>query len=149
MPGNATPQFTRNGNVSGVAITAANTNSEGVGTIGTTSFLAFTADATNGSFVDTVRFFATASAAATATTATVGRIFISSLASGTTAATNTFCIGEVWLPVLSADSSTQPNSPIDFPVGFRIPPGWTILVTNHAVPAASTQWIAVVIGGDY
>ena len=148
MAGNATPQFTKNGNVSGIAVTAANTSSEGGGTIGTDIFLAFTADATNGSFVDTVRWIPTATANTT-TTATVGRVYVSSQASGATTNANTHLIAEVTLPSVSADHATIPVFSIDVPVNMRLPAGWTILVQCNAAPAANSQWKVVAVGGDY
>ena len=51
MPGNNDPIYSRVGAIQGVGITAANTSSQGGGTIGTDIFLAFQGDATNGSFV--------------------------------------------------------------------------------------------------
>jgi hypothetical protein len=50
---------------------------------------------------------------------------------------------------VTADSASAANSPYSIPVGFRIPAGYTILVTNHAAPAANTAWRANVIAGDY
>jgi hypothetical protein len=147
MSGNVQPQFTVNGNVSSVGVSAANTSSEGGGTIGTNIFLAFVAG-TNGSYVESVRFMPTASTP-TSMTATVGRVFVSAFSTGTTSSSNTFCIGEVVLNGATADNASLANSPIDFPLGFRLPAGYTILVTNHAAPAGSTQWQATVFGGDY
>jgi hypothetical protein len=148
MGGNAQPQFTRQGNISSVLVTAANTSSEGGGTIGTDTFLAFTADATNGSFVDTVRWIPTATATTT-TTATVGRVYISSQASGAVTSANNFLIAEVTLPAISADNSGTPVYSIDVPVNYRLPAGWTILVQCYAAPAANSAWRAVAFGGDY
>lgn len=148
MAGNATPQFTKNGNVGAVAITAANTKSDGAGTIGTDIFKAFTAGA-DGAYVDFVRFMAYATTAATTTTATVGRVFISSQTSGATTVSNTWLVGEVPLPAVSADATTTAVNAIDFPLGFRIPAGYTILVTTHHTPAASSGQLATVFGGDY
>lgn len=148
MGGNAQPQFTRQGNVNSVLITAANTSSEGGGTIGTDTFLAFTADATNGSFVDSVRFIPVATATTT-TTATVGRVYISSVTSGTTTSANTWLVDEVTLAAQSADSGTTPVYQIDVPVNTRIPAGYTILVQTNAAPAANTAWRVLVFGGDY
>jgi hypothetical protein len=148
MAGNATPQFTKNGAVNSVLVTAANTSSQGGGTIATDIWKAFTADATNGSFVDTVRFIPTATAATT-TTATVGRVFLSSVTAGATTSANTFLFAEVTLPAVSADNATIPVFPIDVPLNMRIPAGWTVLVTNHAAPAANTAWRVNVIAGDY
>lgn len=152
MGGNAQPQFGRQGNISSGAVTVGNTSSEGGGTIGggsPTIFLAFTADATNGSFVDLLRWMPTASSAGTATTSTVGRVFVSSVASGSTTSANTFLINELTLPSITADSASAAVTWFDVPLGFRLPAGYTILVTNHATPAGSTQWIATVFGQDY
>jgi pyruvoyl-dependent arginine decarboxylase (PvlArgDC) len=149
MGGNAQPQFTRNGNITPVAVTAANTSSQGGGTIATDIFLAFTADATNGSYVEYVRLMPTSSAAATATNATTARIFLSTKTSGATSSANTFLIAEVSLPSVTADSTTVGVAPIDVPIGFRLPAGNTLLVTNHIAPAANTAWVATAVGGDY
>ena len=149
MGGNSQPQFTRDGNIQSVAITAAGTSSEGGIVIGTSGFLAFVADATNGSYVDFLRLFPTASAASTAMAATVCRIFVASISTGTTTTATAWCIGEVALPAQTVDAPTAAFNPIDYPLGFRLPAGYAILVTNHAAPNASTQWQATVFGGDY
>ena len=149
MAANTEPIFSKNGKIGSVLVTAANTSSQGGGTIGTDIFLAFTADATNGSFIRQVRFIVTATTANTASTATVGRVFISSVTSGATTNANTFMIAEITLPSLTADSSTAGASYIDIPLGFPIPASYTILVTTHAAPAANSAWRAVVIAGDY
>lgn len=149
MPGNSDPIYSRVGKIGAVAVTAANTSSQGGGTIGTSIFLAFTADSTNGSFVRDIRFSATASVAATATTATVARIFISSITSGTTTASDTHLFAEVALAAQTAAQTTTATYPIVVPLNFALPPGYTILITNHAAPAANTQWKAIVTGGDY
>ena len=149
MAANTEPIFSKNGKIGSVLVTAANTSSQGGGTIGTDIFLAFTADATNGSFIRQVRFIVTATTANTASTATVGRVFISSVTSGATTSANTFMIAEITLPSLTADSSTAGASYIDIPLGFPIPASYTILITNHAAPAANSAWRAVVIAGDY
>lgn len=146
---NTDPIFSRNGKIGSVLVTAANTSSQGGGTVGTDIFLSFTADATNGSFVKLVRFIATGTTANTATTATVARVFISSVTSGSTTSSNTYLISELTLPSVTADSSTAAASYLDVALGFPIPAGYTILVTNHAAPAANTAWRAVVVAGDY
>ena len=148
MGGNAQPQFTRQGAINSVLVTAANTSSQGGGTIGTDTFLAFTADATNGSFVDTVRWIPTATAATT-TTATVGRVYACSLASGAVTSATMHLLAEVTLPAIAADNASTPVYANDVPIGIRLPAGWTILVQCNAAPAANTAWRAVVIGGDY
>lgn len=145
MASNTAPNYTRNGAFGSVTVTAPNTSSTGSGTIATDIFKAFTAGA-DGSFIDRVDFIPTASAPFTST-ATVGRVFLSSITAGATTSANTFLIGEVVLPSVNADNATGANSAYSIPVGFRIPAGYTILVTNHA--AAATVWRANVIAGDY
>ena len=149
MPANTDPIFTRLGAKGSVLITAANTSSQGGGTIGTDIFLAFTADATNGSFIQRVRFIPTATAPTT-TTATVGRVFLSTVASGVVTSANTWLWQEVGLPAIPADNTAAGAPFFDIPLGFALPPGvQTILVTNHAGPAVNSAWRAVVIAGDY
>ncbi len=148
MAGNATPQFTKNGIIGSVLVSAANTSSAGGGTVATDIFKAFTADATNGSFIDYVRCIVVATAP-TNTTATVGRIFASSVTSGATTSANTILLAEVALPITAADNATTASNWIDIPLNFRLPAAWTILVTTHAAPVAATNWRFVVIGGDY
>ena len=148
MPGNAQPQFTLNGNIGSVLVTAANTNTDGSGTIATNIFLAFTAGA-NGSYVDFLRWIAVATSASSTTQATAARIFISSKTSGNTTSAETYLIAEVSIPSLTVDTTTASAAWFDVPLGFRLPAGWTLLVTNHEAPAANTNQRAVVIGGDY
>lgn len=149
MSGNTTPQWPLAANAGiGVEITAANTKSDGAGTIATDLFLCMTAGA-NGSFVDFVRFMPTATVAGTTTTGTIGRVFLCNTNTGAVTAASCTCLGEVLLTSIVADSSTVPVNVVDFPVGFRIPASWTILVSNHAAPAANTKWKAIAVAGDY
>lgn len=151
MTANVNPIYTLTPNIGHANVTAANTNSDGTGNITTpTIFVAFTAG-TNGSWVARLEWHPVATAAATNTTQTVGRSFISTLNTGaTTGGTNTWAIGnEVNLAVVSADATTAPVNPVVVQLGFAIPSGTFILVSNHAAPAANTNWQATVIGGDY
>lgn len=148
MAGNTSPQFTKNGNISSVLVTAANTSSAGGGTVATDIFKAFTADATNGSYVDTVRWSPVATTPTT-TTATVGRVFASSVTSGATTSANTILLAETTLAAIAADNASTAAYGYDVPLGMRLPAGWTILVTNHAGPAANSNWRATIFAGDY
>lgn len=148
MAGNASPIFTRNGRIESILVTAANTSSAGGGTVATDIFKAATADATNGSFVEFVRWIPVATAATT-TTATVGRVFASSVTSGATTSSNTYLLAEVALPATAADNASTAVNPIDVALNIRLPAGWTILCTNHAAPAANTNWRLVVPIADY
>lgn len=148
MPGNATPQFTKNGRLGTVLLTAANVASDGTGTIGTDIFKAFTADEDSGSLVDFIRFLPVAPVAAS-TTATIARIFLSSVATGVTTPDDTLLFAEVVLPVAAAANATTPVSPVEITIDRRLPEGWTVLITQHAAPAAGTNWRAVVGARDY
>jgi hypothetical protein len=129
--------------------TTANTKSDGTGTIGTDILKAFTADATNGSYVSSVRFSPNASAAATTTTATTLRVFISSVTSGATTNLNTWLFAEVSAAAQTADHSTNATFPIEIPINRILPASYTILVSTHVVPAANTSWQAIVFAGNY
>lgn len=147
MAANTSPIFGKTPKLSSVLVTAANTSSQGGGTVGTDIFLAYTAGS-NGAYVTRVRLIPTATTPTT-TTATVARVFVSSVTSGTTASTDTFLIAEQTLAAIAADNATVGVSPYDFVIEAPIPAGYAILVTNHAAPAANTAWRAVVFATDY
>lgn len=150
MAANINPIFSKAGLIGQVSITAANTSSAGGGTIGTDIFLAFIADPANGSYVDSLRLLPGSTAASTPTTSTVARVFISSRTSGVTiGGTNTFLFAEIALPSVTADAPTAVPNYFIVPLGFVLPAGFAILVTNHAAPAVNTSWQATVIGGQY
>ena len=150
MPANTDPIFTKNVRTGSVLATAANTSSQGGGTIGTDMFLVVTADATNGSLIRRIRLIPTATAP-TATTATVGRLFISTVSSGATTSANTFLFAEVVLPVINADNATSASLYIEVAVndGFTLQAGHSILFSNHAAPAANSAWRATALLGDF
>lgn len=149
MAANVLAAFTKNGKMGMVELGAVNTKSDGSGTIGTDLWLAFTADATNGSYIRFVRFQPTATTAATAMTPTTLRVFVSSATSGATTAANTTLWGEVSLTAQTADHSTNSTWPLDVMCNFWLPAGYTILVSNHVVAAANTKVKALVVAGDY
>lgn len=146
---NTTPNYTKNGVISTVRVTAANTSSDGGGTVGTDIYLVATGDATSGTFVEFVRWAPRASAAGTAMTATVGRMFISSVNSGSTNNATTHLFAEVTLPAITADSTSAAVNTIDVPFNIRLPANYTILATIHATAAANTAWGVMAVGGDY
>jgi hypothetical protein len=143
----STPNLLATPSIGSARITAANTSSQGGGTIGTDIFLVESAGV-NGSFIERVRFSPTATAP-TNTTATVARVFYSSVSSGATTNANTFLLGEVTLPLVAADNASASAPVIDLPLNMNLPTGFHILVTTHAAPAANTAWVATGIGGDY
>ena len=147
MPANTDPIFSLSGLFASVAVTAANTSSQGGGTIGTDIFLVFTAGS-NGNFVREVRFVLGESTISTASTATVGRIFLSTQASGSTTSSNTHLLAEVAL-ASQTPSSTLAGVPIVIPLNIIVPSGYSLLTTNHSAPAANTHWKTMAFGGQY
>src|ERR1043165_1051806 len=150
MPANTQPVFSLTPNVSSVTITttAANTSSAGGGTVGTDIFKVFTTG-TNGSFVQKIRFMSVASAAATTGVATTLRIFISSVGSGSTSASNTFLIGEISVPAINSDNSTNATNYYEFIINAALPTGMFIHAAHHVAQTTTQNWIATCFGGDY
>ena len=126
----------------------ANTKNDGAGTIGTDIMLAFTAGA-SGAFIDRVRLHPVGTTAATATTATVGRIYLSTQASGATTNVNTHLWQEVACPTQTVDQTTTATNFIEVPMNVRIEANMTILFSMHHVAAANTMWECIVIASNY
>lgn len=130
-------------------ITAANTATDGTGTVATI----FTADATNGGRVERVRFMAQGT-----NVATVARIFINN-GSTNTSATNNVLYAEIALPATTASNSAAINAaiyeipnvtttvidpdgfPLVLPAGYKL-----ICVIGTAVAAG---WAVAALGGSY
>ncbi len=148
MPANTAPIYTLTPDVTGVVIGTQNTRSDGNGTIGTDIWLAFTAGA-EGSFVSKIRFTPIASVAATATAATVLRIFIATVSSGSTTSSNCRLFQEIAAGAQTAAQTTTATFFHEIPLNFALPAGHTILVTTHIANNANTNWMALVFGGDY
>lgn len=152
MPANTSPIFVkipRSGQATITPSTTANTKSDGTGTIGTDILKAFTADATNGSYVYSIRLCPTASSPATNTAATTLRIFWSSKTSGSTTNADTWLLAEVSAAAQVADHSTNATFFIEIPINKLLDPGFTILVSTHIAAAANTAWEAIVFAGDF
>jgi hypothetical protein len=108
--------------------------------IGANYSLIFTADATNGSFIQRIRFKAGGT-----NTASVARIMLNNGSTPGTAANNCF-YGEVSLPGTTA-IATAATIDIDYPMGFALPPAFRIYFGLGTTVAAG--WCATVIGGNY
>lgn len=100
----------------------------------------WTADATNGGFIQRLRFKATGT-----TVASVARIYINNGATHVTATNNSF-YGEISLPAVTA-INTAATSDIDYPMNFALNPAFQIWVGLATTVAAS--WICIAIGGKY
>jgi hypothetical protein len=138
---NTAPIFSLLGDVqwSVSAITAANTTKDLTsGTI----YLTFTADATNGGFVQRIRF----RSLGTNSNATVARIWINNGSSTGTASNNTL-FDEITLTAIT-NSETSAQATFELPLNFALPPGYRLYVTVGTAPT-SAGWDATVIGGKY
>jgi len=143
MPNND-PIYTREGEVSNnqgtgmnQLITAAANDYTG---IDADVSLVFTADATNGSFIQRLRFKAGGT-----NVATVARIYINNGSTPGTATNNMF-YGEVSLPATTA-IATAATVDIDYPMMFALPPSFRIYV--GLATAVSAGWVVTPIAGNY
>lgn len=126
----------------------ASARSDGVGTIATDLFVLFTADATDGSYVSKIRISAAATTPTTMT-ASVIRIFISSLTSGSTTAANTVLLTEISTAAIPAANASNAINYYEVPCDFALPASYTLLASIHANVAANTRWQFLTFGGDY
>lgn len=144
MPGNTDPIYSKIGDVSNNGttgmnqlITAAANDYTGAGA---NNSLIFTADSTNGSFVQRIRLKAGGT-----NVASVARIFINNGNTPSTAANNVF-YGEISLPATTA-IATAATVEIDYPLNFALPAGFRIYIGLGTAVAAG--WVATVVGGKY
>jgi hypothetical protein len=142
MAANTAPIFSLLGDVqwtnTGAMVTANTTKDLTSGTI----YLAFTADATNGGFVQRIRF----RSLGTNTNATVARVWINNGGATATIASNTL-FDEITLTATTV-SETAALATFELPLNFALPPGYKIYVTLGTAPT-SAGWQGTVIGGKY
>jgi len=138
MAANTAPIFSKQGMVGlGSGITAAQNTYDGACTNDT---LVFTADATEGSFVQRLRFKAKGT-----NVATVARIYINNGGAKGTAGNNTF-YGEISLPATTASASAA-TIDIDYAMNLALPPGYCIYVGLGT--AVSAGWVVTTVAGKY
>lgn len=144
MPANTDPIYSKLGDVSNNGttgmnqmITAAANDYTG---IDADVSLVFTADATNGGFIQRLRFKAGGT-----NVATVARIYLNNGSTPGTATNNTF-YGEVSLPATTA-IATAATVDIDYPMNFAIPAGFRVYVGLATAVAAG--WAVTPIAGKY
>jgi len=138
MAANTAPIFSSLGDIEwgATAITTANTAKNGTGTI----LNVFTADATNGGFVQRIRF-----RSAGTNIATVARVFINNGADNATQGNNVL-YDEITLA--STTLSEVSALPVyELPLNFALPPGYKLNVTLGTTVAAG--YYVSVIGGKY
>lgn len=140
MPANNQPIFTRLADIQWTDVmTVANTTTDlTAGTI----YLAFTADATNGGYVQRIRF----RTLGTNSNATVARVWVNNGATNATNTNNTL-FDEITLPITTV-SQVAAQANYELPLNFALPAGYRIYVTLGQAPT-SAGWEATVIGGKY
>lgn len=144
MPGNLDPIYTRAGDVSSNGSTAMATDivtatGDYTGVSGN-HVLVFTADATNGGFIQKLHFCAKGT-----NTASVARIYLNNGSTPGTASNNTL-LGQLSLPGTSASNTASTPEP-EYMLGFALPAGFRIYVGLATTVAAG--WVCTAIGGKY
>jgi hypothetical protein len=109
-----------------------------------TSYLAFTADATNGGFVRNARVKVNP---ANNSAATVVRFWLNN-GSAVGTASNSALIGELGLPSTTT-SATAPLPDFDYGLNMALPPGYAIYVTVGTAPGGSCELTVTIFGGKY
>jgi hypothetical protein len=137
MAANTTPIFIKAPEAQwGANITAANTATDGTGTVTTI----FTADATNGGRVDMIRIRALGT-----NVVTVLRVFLNNGSTNATAGNNTL-IEERTLTATTG-SNTAALAPVDIALNTGLLPGYKLNVTLGT--AVSAGYAVSAFGGDY
>ena len=147
MAANINPIYS---NVGAMSSIAANDSGNVAGTIANTvmngtGFMqkAFTANTTNGSYVQKMRFRPVQN-----TAATVARVFVSSNATSVSANT-TWLYDEITLPAVTA-SQTAASSVFELPINFALPPNYALWVTfGTSTGLAGNGYSVVTVAGDY
>lgn len=137
MAGNNSPIFSKIAHVEWAnGITAANTAKDGTGTVTTV----FTADATNGSYLQKIVVRPRGS-----NVASVLRLFLNNGGVNTTAANNVL-VAELSLPA-TTNSEVAALSGNELPLNIPVPPGYEVLATLGTAVAGG--YAVTAIGGDY
>ncbi len=154
MPGNGDPIYSKVGDIQSSTLAAAtltgptaNTAQDGTGTM----YPVWTADATNGGFLQRLSFQPISSPALT-----VCRIFISDTVPTVTAGAlvsntslNTKLFTEIQLPAVTV-SQTASAPHIEVAMNMALPPGYRVSVTfGTSTGASTTGWSILGIGGKY
>lgn len=140
MPANTTPIFTGTPDIQwvGSVLTQNTTTDLTSGTI----YLCFTADATNGGYVQRMRFRPLPGGN---NIASVARVWINNGATTGTAANN-ILFDETTLPATTAAANAAVPG-VEIPLGFALPAGYRLYVTIGTTVA--TGYTITTIGGKY
>jgi len=151
MAANIDPIYSRLGDVqstTSLISAVASVLYNGSGTIGTDVYKVWTADATNGGFLQRVRVKYVANAT-TASNACVMKFFLTSASSGAVTDATCWFYDEIAIPTTSTLTTTAANVAYDMPFNFALPAGWSVAVKITVAQPASCGFIATGIGGKY
>ena len=138
MAANTSPIWTRTPDVQwGVGLTTANTNYDGTGS---NQLDVFTADATEGGYVQKLRIKPLGS-----NVATVIRIFLNNGSAKSTAANNAL-IDEIAVATTTG-STSSPLTTFDVPLNFALKAGYVIFCTTTT--SVASGFAVAAIGGKY
>jgi len=148
MPANSEPIYSRQGSVSNNAVSTTSATFGAAAVTATADFtgasanhvLAWTADATNGGYIQRLRLNAIGT-----NIATVARIYINNGGANTTAANNVL-YGQVSLPATTLNNAAA-TTEVDYPMNLALDPGFRIYVGLGTTVAAG--WVPVGVGGKY
>jgi hypothetical protein len=140
MAGNIQPIYSRVGDVQWAtsAVTAQNTTTDL--TSGGTIYAVFTADSTNGGYIQRIRFRPLGN-----NVATVARVWINNGSTTGTAANNI-----QWDDITLASTTANAAASLatsELPLNFALPPGYVVYVTLGTAVAAGYH--ITVVGGKY
>lgn len=150
MPSNIDPVYSKAGRFGAggtsttfkISASTANTNFDGTGTLDTDIWIAFTADATNGSFLRSIKAKIRSTGVGVAS---VLRLFINNgSANGTN--TNNALYAELSLPAITA-TQTSATPDFEIPMNIMLPASYRVLYTFGTAPV--NVWYVYGVGGDY
>jgi hypothetical protein len=147
---NTAPIFSGTPKISSTQITqtSTNVNSQTGGIIGANTFLAFTSGA-SGSYVQKVRFQYTTTTNTVNSVATVFKVYISTVNTGSPTTSQIALIADVQAPAQTVNTTALSAYPIEIPLNFALPANTYILVGQTVAQNANSAWVATVFGGDY
>lgn len=110
--------------------------------------LVFTADATDGSYLQKLVLQPRSTSGSTTTSAAAARVYINNGSTVGTASNNVL-YREATLPATSVNvAGTTGALAVEIPLNIQLPAGYRVYVGITAI-AANTQWAVTGVGGDY
>lgn len=151
MPANVQPIFSKASDIQfSDLIRVAATNVHDIsGTIGTDIYKVWTADSTNGGFLQKLRFKYASNGTGTSIAAVL-KIWISNQASGSpTIGTQAVLWDEIPIPATGTLTNTAPLQNYECPFNMAFPAGWTVLVKITVSQSANCGWLCTPVAGKY